>query len=239
MSRGKEWRQIGVARRDPAMSFLLLLPLALIHLSGRDKVDAGAFAIIERALLQLGSWSGWLLTLALAAGVFWSTHRIQARRIPWRGGALLLALEGIGWGLLLGPALQLLTALVSTQLHPLALSFSEVHGRLALSAGAGLYEELLFRAGLMSALYVLIGSFLSALFSREAVSGFAFGAALLLSSVAFSWAHALGDPSALEASPFLFRALAGVVLGLMFSFRGLAVVAYAHATYDAHFLLST
>ena len=102
MSRGKEWRQIGVARRDPAVSFLLLLPLALLHLSGRDKVDAGAFAIIERALLQLGSWSGWLLTFALAAGVFWATKRIQARRIPWRGGALLLALEGIGWGLLLG-----------------------------------------------------------------------------------------------------------------------------------------
>lgn len=239
MSRGKEWRQIGVARRDPAVSFLLLLPLALLHLSGRDKVDAGAFAIIERALLQLGSWSGWLLTLGLAAGVFWATHRIQARSIPWRGGALLLALEGVLYGFLLGPVLQVLTALVSTQLQPLAMSFSEVHGRLALSAGAGLYEELLFRAGLMSALYVLIGSFLSALFSKEAVSGFAFGAALLLSSVAFSWAHALGDPSALEAGPFLFRALAGVVLGLMFSFRGLAVVAYAHATYDAHFLLST
>ena len=239
MTSGKEWRQIGVARRDPAVSFLLLLPLALLHLSGRDKVDAGAFAIIERILIQLGSWSGWLLTIVLAVGVFWATRRIQARRIPWRGGALLLALEGIGWGLALGPVLRVLTAAVSTQLQPLSLGFAEVHGWLALSAGAGLYEELLFRAGLMSALYVLIGSFLSAFFSKEAVSGFSFGSALLLSSVIFSWAHALGDPSALEAGPFLFRALAGVVLGLMFSFRGLAVVAYAHATYDAHFLLST
>lgn len=239
MSRRREWNQIGVARRDPAVSFLLLLPLALLHLSGRDKVDAGAFALIERALEQLGSGAGWLLTLGLAAGVFWATHRIQARRIPWRGGALLLALEGVGWGLLLGPVLQVLTAMVSAQLQPLSLGFAEVHGQLALAAGAGLYEELLFRAGLMSALYVLIGSFLNTLFSKEAVSGFAFGAALLLSSVAFSWAHAWGDPAALEAGPFLFRALAGAVLGLLFSFRGLAVVAYAHATYDAHFLLNT
>lgn len=242
MSRRREWRQLGVARRDPAVSFLLLLPLAMLHLSGRDKVDAGAFALIERALLQLGSAAGWLLTLGLAAGVFWATHRIQVRRIPWRGGALLLALEGVVWGLALGPVLQVLTALVSTQLQPLSMGLAEVHGRLALAAGAGLYEELLFRAGLMGVLYVLINSFLNTLFPRDAqegVSGFAFGAALLLSSVAFSWAHALGDPAALEAGPFLFRALAGAVLGLLFSFRGLAVVAYAHATYDAHFLLST
>ena len=155
---------------------------------------------------------------------------------------MLMGLEGVIWGLVLGPVLGVLTALVSTQLQPLSLGFSEAHGKLAVAAGAGLYEELIFRAGLMSALYVVITGFLNTMFprdAREAVSGFAFGAALLLSSVAFSLAHALGDPSALDAGPFLFRVLAGAVLGLLFSFRGLAVVAYAHATYDAHFLLNT
>ena len=93
MSRG-EWRRIGVARRDPAVSFLMLLPLALIHLSGRGKIDPGAFAIIERGFMRLGAWSGWLLTFALASGVFWATHRIQRLRIPWRGGAMLMGLEG-------------------------------------------------------------------------------------------------------------------------------------------------
>lgn len=237
MRRG-EWRRIGVARRDPAVSFLLLLPLGLLHLSGRGKAEAGAYAIIEQGLEQLGAWAGWLLAIGLAAGVYLAVLRIQARRIPWRGGAMLLAVEGIVWGLLLGPLLSALTALVSAQLQPLAMGFSEAHGRLALAAGAGLYEELLFRAGLMSALYVLIASFLKTFFPRDAADTFSFGAALVLSAVAFSLAHVLGDPSALDAGPFLFRAVAGVVLGLLFSWRGLAVVAYAHASYDAHFLLS-
>lgn len=238
MSRG-EWRRIGQARRDPAVSFLLLLPLALLHLSGRGKVEAGAFAIIERGFLWLGGWAGWILTLGLAGGVFWATQRIQKRRIPWRGGAILLAVEGIAWGFALGPVLRVLTTAVSTQLQPLIVEFGTTHGKLALAAGAGLYEELLFRAGLMSALYVLASSFLGALYPRDAANTFSFGLALVLSSVIFSWAHALGDPAALEAGVFLFRALAGVVLGLLFSWRGLAVVAYAHAAYDAQFLLST
>jgi len=237
MKRG-EWRQLGVARRDPAVSFLLLLPLGLLHLSGRGKADAGAYAVIERGLELLGPWAAWLLALGLAAGVYLAVLRIQARRIPWRGGALLLGVEGIVWGLVLGPVLSALTALVSAQLQPLAISFSEAHGRLALAAGAGLYEELLFRAGLMSALYVLIAAFLKTFFPREAADTFSFGAALVLSAVGFSLAHAFGDASALDAGPFLFRAVAGVVLGLLFSWRGLAVVAYAHASYDAHFLLN-
>lgn len=236
MGRSSEWNRIGLARRDPAVSFLLLLPLALLHLSGRDKVDAGAFSIFEQLLQPLGGAGVWVLTLGLAGGVFWATNRVRRKRMPWMGGGLLLALEGIGWGLVLGPVLSLLTSAVVQQMQPLSLS--ELHGSLALASGAGLYEELLFRAGLMSALYVVLASFLTTFFPQEAARTFSFGIALVVSSLAFSLAHSVADPAALEAGPFLFRAIAGGLLGLLFSWRGLAVVAYAHASYDAHFLLS-
>lgn len=237
---GSEWERLGHARRDPAVSLLLLLPLALIHLSGRNKAGSGAFAIVEQGLRALGPAAGWILSGVCVVGLLWAIGRIRSLQIPWRGGAALLAVEGILWGLLLGPVLRVATRFVSAQVQPLALApdWSTLHGQLALAAGAGLYEELLFRAGLMSGLYVLLVGFLATFAPREAARTFSFGIALLVSSVLFSLAHALGDPTALEAGPFLFRLLAGLVLGLLFSWRGLAVVAYAHAAYDAQFLLS-
>jgi membrane protease YdiL (CAAX protease family) len=232
-----EWDRIGLARRDPAVSFLLLLPLALLHLSGRDKAQAGAFAIVDKGLQQLGPAAGWLLA-GLSLTVFlWSIGRIRLMQIPWRGGAILLVFEGVCWGIALAPILNFLTSLASTQVMPLAIDWSRTHGDLALSAGAGLYEELLFRYGLMSGLYVLLSGFFGTFTSREAARTFSFGLALVISSLLFSLVHGLGDSAALDAGPFMFRLLAGIVLGLLFSWRGLAVVAYAHATYDAHLLL--
>lgn len=234
---GTEWQRLGLARRDPAVSVMLLLPLALLHLSGRDKAQAGAFAIVEMGLQQLQWLAPWLLLFLSITTLLWSLGRIRLLNIPWRGGAILLIVEGIFWGWALGPILSYLTRLASAQVVPIAMKWGEFHGLLALCAGAGLYEELLFRYFLMSGIYVLFCGFFSTFASREASKTFSFGLALLLSSLAFSLAHALGDPAALDAAPFLFRFLAGMVLGLLFSWRGLAVVAYAHASYDAQLLL--
>ncbi|MBC8404701.1 MAG: CPBP family intramembrane metalloprotease [Planctomycetes bacterium] len=232
-----EWQRLGLARRDPAVSVLLLLPLALLHLSGRQKAQAGAFAIVEYGLEQLRWLAPVLLLVLSVVTLLWSLGRIRLLEIPWRGGAILLVVEGIFWGWALGPILTFLTHLASGQVMPIAVDWSQFHGQLALCAGAGLYEELLFRYFMMSGMYVLFCGFFSTFASREAARTFSFGLALLLSSLAFSLAHALGDPSALDADPFLFRLMAGLVLGLLFSWRGLAVVAYAHATYDAQLLL--
>ena len=43
--------------------------------------------------------------------------------------------------------------------------------------------------------------------------------------------------SQLTSSILLFRFLAGVLLGVLYSWRGLAVVAYAHAFYNALILI--
>ena len=102
-------------------------------------------------------------------------------------------------------------------------------GGLVMSLGAGLYEELAFRVGLYG-----VGAFV---IRRRNAPGarrylLIFGWALV-SALAFSAWHyvgALGDP--LVASSFVFRAVCGLVLVLIFALRGFAPAVWTHALYD-------
>jgi len=96
-----------------------------------------------------------------------------------------------------------------------------------MSVGAGLWEELVFRLGLMAGLAFLL--------TRRGVLAprGAMGVALVVSSLVFALYHHVGDagePFALDR--FAFRAAAGTILGLLFALRGLAVVVYMHVFYD-------
>lgn len=229
-------RRLAAASADPALHFLLLLPLALLHLSGRAHADLAAYGLVEALLRRLGPAAGWLLAAGLMAGLLWAIGRIRRRRLAWRGGLLLAAFEGVLWGLLLGPLLQLCLRLVSLPVAPLSVpgSAGALHGILAVAAGAGLYEELLFRAALLSACAALFAR-LPGLRGRDRL--LSLGLAVLVTAALFSAAHALGDPQALEGPVFVYRFLAGGLLGVLYLARGLAVVAYAHATYDAVVML--
>ncbi len=104
--------------------------------------------------------------------------------------------------------------------------------RFVMSVGAGLYEELVFRLGLLSAsVYVAervlgLRRFLALLFG------------LAFSSFAFSAMHHIppyGDP--LSLGVFTFRILAGVFFALLYWYRGFAVAVYTHAIYDIYVLI--
>ena len=104
--------------------------------------------------------------------------------------------------------------------------------RFVMSLGAGVYEEIVFRLGLLGGLTALFERVFT---WRRLV---AVVAAFAISSFAFSAVHhipPLGDPLSLDV--FTFRALAGVFFGLLFWFRGLAVAVYTHAFYDIYVLL--
>lgn len=223
--------------QDPAITFLLLLPLGLLHLSAARPAEGGAWSLIEAALQAIGPWASRALGAGLVLALFWSIGRIRTLGLAWRTGSLAAILEGALWGLALGPALRLATSVLPLQSRPLSLHGA--HQELALAAGAGLYEELLFRA-------LLLGGGILGLFLIARLLGWSDGVrpalvalAIALSSLLFSWAHRLGDPSALEPEVFAFRALAGLVFSGLFLLRGLAVAAWAHAGYDALFLLNS
>ncbi|MDH5752457.1 MAG: CPBP family glutamic-type intramembrane protease, partial [Deltaproteobacteria bacterium] len=84
---------------------------------------------------------------------------------------------------------------------------------LALSLGAGLFEELIFRVLLMGALL-----YMAAHMMRRALAALA---AVILSALLFSWVHYIGpfgDP--LELSSFMFRFIAGLLFSGLYYWRG-------------------
>lgn len=98
--------------------------------------------------------------------------------------------------------------------------------QLALSLGAGLYEELFFRVILVS---VLLFGF-KQLFAKKYLS---YGLAIVLAAAIFSFVHylgALGDP--FTVSSFLFRFLFGLALNAIYIWRGFGMAAWTHAIYD-------
>lgn len=104
--------------------------------------------------------------------------------------------------------------------------------RFVMSLGAGVWEETIFRLGIMTGVAVLL----------ERVLGLgrwiAVVVALLVSSVLFSAMHHIppyGDK--LELGVFVFRVLAGCFFGLVYWFRGFAIAVYTHALYDIYVLL--
>lgn len=98
--------------------------------------------------------------------------------------------------------------------------------QIALSLGAGLYEEIFFRVILVSALLYLFKKLLN----RKSLI---FASAIVLAALLFSFAHyvgELGDPFTLGS--FLFRFLFGLSLNAIYIWRGFGMAAWTHAIYD-------
>ena len=104
--------------------------------------------------------------------------------------------------------------------------------RVVMSLGAGVYEETVFRLGIMAGLAALLERGVG---FRRWVAALV---ALIVSSVLFSAMHHIppyGDPFTIGV--FTFRVLAGACFALIFWFRGFAVAVYTHALYDLYVLV--
>lgn len=222
---------------DPAVGLFSVLPLwalyEVLRLSLTPDDRNGAEVWLLREIDQLG-WRGLLmLRAAFAVLLLFSAWSLVRRNIPWLRVAAVVALEGTIYGLLLGPSAGALTA-SATRLLELGGPAPSLAANLVGSIGAGIFEELLFRLGLMSAL-VWIG--LRAVAAWSLPRWFAGCFAVLASALVFAWFHHLcGEPY--ERTRFLFRTMAGVLLGLLMWFRGYGVCVYTHTFYDVHFYLT-
>jgi hypothetical protein len=218
--------------RDVGLSLLLVLPLLLAYEVAMLLVDApvrnGAEMVVSDLLRQLTPQGlvvlrrGLMLLLLVLAVVLVRQHPPDVARARW-----LLA-EALVFALLLGPAVGWLVGGVGLSMPSEAPDAGAAPWLpFLLSIGAGLWEELVFRLGLLGGI-ALLGS---------RVLGWPTAAALAVATVASALAFALyhhvghhGEP--LQLSRFVFRAVAGTILGLLFVFRGLAVVVYMHVFYD-------
>jgi hypothetical protein len=96
-----------------------------------------------------------------------------------------------------------------------------------LSVGAGIWEELIFRLGLISAFTYIIHSIF-----RYGKS-FSLVLSLFFSGAIFSLFHYVGIYGDIFTwQTFILRTFAGVFLGAVFLFRGLGISVYTHILYD-------
>lgn len=220
--------------RDPAVGLFVVMPLWLAYEALRLKYVPQQWNLAQHWMLEvLDGLPGVLLNLvrvAILIGVVLAARSIHRRHIPWLRVGLVILLEGVVYALMLGPIGEQMTQhfLLSGSPPDEALAANLIG-----SLGAGIYEELLFRLVLMSLLGWLFFR-VTETFSVPRWTGAA--AAILASALLFSLFH-YNLPNAFEPRVFVFRTMAGILLGLLFLLRGIGVCVYTHAMYDVFLYL--
>lgn len=241
----------------PLDAFVFLLPLIIFYeftSLARHQDRVIAFDLLRRFFELFGHTGMWAPGLGVIA-ILLATHFASGEkwRIRWgRVGLMYVEAAGLAVPLLALNWTVPLAAWVGGTLTPLSSSLrggtvGEVAGntavgawpdgldhtiqplldRLALGIGAGIYEELVFRLVLIS-LVVMIG--VDVLRLRQTTVAVV---AVAISSLVFAAHHhpPIGtEPFALV--PFMFRAIAGVYLALVFWYRGYGPAAGCHAAYN-------
>ncbi|MEX0770743.1 MAG: CPBP family glutamic-type intramembrane protease [Balneolaceae bacterium] len=217
-------------------SYLICLPLLvfyeiLILLSQPEseqivRITVDAWFKTVFTSVGLNALSITFFTAALAGAFILIRDRKKLKHLK---GAYFLGmlLEALAYAILLG-------IFISTLLQSL-LAFDQVSSSieelskiqmLALSLGAGLYEELFFRVILVSLLLYLFRK----LFIKNWAS---YSAAAILAAFIFSTVHYTGEfGDTFSLGSFLFRFLFGLALNVIYVLRGFGMAAWTHALYD-------
>lgn len=237
-----KWRAYHEVTRTATYGFLMALPLlvlyeGLILLANQGEimqVRVGADVWVKRLLSVFGGAGLHILAVAvLLIGVF-IYIRERRKRVPIRP-------QYFGWmigessvyavflAFVVSSIIGIIFFMAPVTVHPLLISQVSELGlgmQLALSIGAGLYEELIFRV-------VLVGGMYFVLKKTMKQPNQAYIIAAVIGALIFSGVHyigALGDPFTL--SSFTFRFLFGLALNVVFLIRGFGVAAWTHALYD-------
>jgi hypothetical protein len=240
------------ASRSHRYSLLFALPLLLVYealaalLQGDPSVAGvrnGADVLIKSLFITVAGHRGPLLFMAVVIGIslwlVWRDLRARGGRLEaWIFGGMVL--ESIALSLVFGLVVGALTVRILGPLGALAVQAGDGGGleamswpaRLMLSIGAGLYEELLFRVVVVSAIAN----------GAQLVFGWRRGAAGVVATIlgalifsAFHYIGPYGDDFALQS--FTFRAIAGVLFSALYLTRGFGITAWTHAMYDVMVLM--
>jgi len=234
--------------RSGTYGFLAALPLlvayeVLIVVTNRgepDEVRVGADVWIKDLIHTIGGtgmFVAGIVVIAVGAAVLWHERRLK---LPWRpawfGGMLA---ESLVYAFVVAIVISRLVAALfygavpGSVEAPMAMAVQDAAvqeiglGRmLALSLGAGLYEELVFRV-------VLVTGLAWTARTLGARPGPSYVVAALVGAAVFSAVHyigAYGDPFTLAS--FTFRFLFGLALNGLYLARGFGVAAWTHALYD-------
>jgi len=213
--------------RRPIYSAALVLPFLCIYHVGTILLNTtyinGADALIIRLLSSLSVHSMFGSVLVLAASfTIWQLKT----RASWKinSGTLLFSfLESICFALILLSAFGWMT----THFSMAAGSRKSVISNLVLYCGAGVYEELVFRAFLLG---ILIAGFTFFFHMKPRAAA---TLAAVLGALLFALFHYIGPAGdAFSIGSFVQRTLAGLFFSILYVTRGFGITAASHAIYD-------
>ncbi len=237
------------------LGMLAMVPLFVFYEWGLTATHGtlrnSAEVVLGLPLLPLGSVADAARRLILLAVLIACFLMVRSREWSIGRATLRVMLEGVLGAVVLGPLLLFLVNLVGDGLPRLvALPSAEQPGlaHLALLGGGAAYEELLFRVLGYGLIYLVINRAMQFVTSEEAAGISAEVTALIGSSLLFAGFHLqgwlaylpvelgeMGEP--FEAVRFAWRTAAGILLGLIFRWRGVGVAAWTHGLSNAAILI--
>jgi hypothetical protein len=222
------WTDLGLT-----LPIFLVYHLGVVFLPVRNAVDPVTTELGALAQQSLPLYFG--LTLAVGAAFVVVLLSLGQRKSLQASRFAMIAFEGALYAFLMRAVGSYVVGSLRLE-HALANApptFGDpapgLFGNVVMALGAGFYEEVAFRALLFGA---------GSLVLRKVFGTGARGVALVVawavvSALVFSAWHyvgAMGD--GFELKSFLFRAVCGLVLTLIYAFRGLAPAVWTHAIYD-------
>jgi hypothetical protein len=228
-----------VETRRPIVCLAFVLPLLMFYelgsiLLGHQSLRSGIDQWFHQPLHQLGLGSVVVLPIVtIAILLIWHHQRHDHWKIRPKFLVGMLA-EAVGLGLIMFWAANAILRLVEgdpaivSNAVTAAKPTSALWAGIVASVGSGIYEELIFRIGLLSLL---------TLWARKLVPDkqIASVVGVVAVSVLFAALHySIFNPAGnhFELSTFIFRTFASIVFCVLFIFRGFGIAAGVHVAYD-------
>jgi len=198
--------------------------IVAVNTGTKKPVRVGAEVWIKDLLSSTGVQGGLLLVLIAVLAGLAAFLLDRKKTIPLRGRYFAgIVGESVVYAIVVAILVSNLVAAIFAAIPPME---GDLWTQLALSIGAGLYEELLFRVLLVGGMALLFYPFFD-----NPNAGYLLAA--ILGAALFSLVHyagPLGDP--FEFPSFTFRFAFGLALNVLFLWRGFGVAAWTHALYD-------
>lgn len=227
------WRDYPRLSRTPWYSLVFILPLValyevlavVINWESAVQLRNGADVLLRQLLGIFGLATPYIMGVLFAAGIvgawLWQRQKHGTTQVE---GVFLVGMlaESLLWA---GFLLVLLAA--ADQLLMILTTSDTILRKAFLAVGAGIYEEGVFRLVLITGLATFFQRVMD--WQRQIAWGMAIGVAAVL----FSFFHYVGSAGETFAwNSFGYRSVAGVMLGLLFTYRGFGITVYAHTSYN-------
>lgn len=222
-----------------ANSFLFILPLLILYEFGiafqGSNIKNVADVIVKTPLILFGKNSSLIFNLLVIVFLVVSLFSIERK---YQLNILLfipMFIESVIYALFIGLILGFIVYRISFSFVlsiPLSLNLSNLWMQLTLSIGAGVYEEIVFRLILISLFCYIFAVFFKIHKPTSTIIS------ILLAAFIFTMMHYVGTfGDNFTYTNFMFRLLAGIVLSVIFIFRGLGIAVYTHAIYNVFLVL--